>query len=327
MLILFPSGNFQVWHALMDRNVGACFLWALGLLGWAFAQPAWGLRAFDIHEGQTVYGAVETVVVREEQTLLDLARDHDLGYNQIIAANPSLDPWTPQPGISAALPLAFVLPQETLPEGIVINLAEMRLYYFLAEGGEGQVVTAPVGVGWEGFDTELGIYTIRSKVKDPIWFVPPSVRKEQPGLPAEVLPGPDNPLGGYILRFSRLAYGVHGTNRPWGIGRRVSHGCIRLYPEDISKLFAMVRSGTLVRVTYEPIKVGWADGRCWIQVYEDYARRVQDPLVEALMRVAVCETALGPLDLDLSAIQRALHEQSGLPVQVAQARQREPNGH
>ena len=228
------------------------------------------LNVFDLEDGRTVYGATRTVKAEHTQTLLDIARDHDLGYNQIVAANPGMDPWVPSENADVLLPTVFVLPRERLPSGIVVNLAEMRLYYFKSfEKGPSRFWTCPVGVGREGYSTELSIYTVFSKAKNPIWVIPPSVLKEDPELPPQIPPGPDNPLGKYILRFSRLSYGIHGTNRPWGVGRRVSHGCIRLYSEDIASLFPMVPIGTLVRIIYEPIKVGWAEDRCWLQVYQD----------------------------------------------------------
>ncbi len=155
------------------------------------------------------------------------------------------------------------------------------------------------------------------KAKDPIWVVPPSVLKEDPELPPQVPPGPDNPLGKYILRFSRLSYGIHGTNRPWGVGRRVSHGCIRLYSEDIASLFPLVPVGTLVRIIYEPIKVGWAEDKCWLQVYQDYENKIDDPLAAAFSGISACEQAIGPLKMDFKEIKKAIREQTGIPVPVA----------
>ncbi|MBW1965049.1 MAG: L,D-transpeptidase family protein, partial [Deltaproteobacteria bacterium] len=158
-----------------------------------------------------------TVKAEHTQTLLDIAKDNDLGYNQIVAANPGMDPWVPSEGANVIVPTVFVLPRGRLPFGIVVNLAEMRLYYFkFAKERPSRLWTCPVGVGREGYSTKLSIYTVFSKAKDPIWVVPPSVLKEDPELPPQVSPGPDNPLGKYILRFSRLSYGIHGTNRPWG---------------------------------------------------------------------------------------------------------------
>ena len=278
------------------------------------------LNFFDLERGRTVYGTLRTVKVGHKQTLLDIAKDHDLGYNQIVAANPGMDPWVPSEGACVVVPAVFVLPRGRLPSGIVVNLAEMRLYYFkFAEEGQSFFWTCPVGVGREGYSTELSIYTVFSKAKDPIWVAPPSVLEEDPKSPPRVPPGPDNPLGKYILRFSRLSYGIHGTNRPWGVGRRVSHGCIRLYSEDIAFLFPLVPVGTLVRIIYEPIKVGWAEDKCWLQVYQDYENKVDDPLAAAFSGISACEQAIGPVKMDLKEIKKAIREQTGIPVPVAWA--------
>ena len=284
------------------------------------APKADALKVFDLKNGRTVYGTLKTVKAGHQQTLLDIARDYDLGYNQIVAANPGVDPWVPSEGASVIVPTVFVLPSGRLPSGIVVNLAEMRLYYFESAGdGRSRFWTCPVGVGREGYSTELSIYTVFNKAEDPIWFVPPSVLEENPELPPQVPPGPDNPLGKYILRFSRLSYGIHGTNRPWGVGRRVSHGCIRLYSEDIASLFPLVPVGTLVRIIYEPIKVGWAEGKCWLQVYQDYENKIDDPLATAFSGISACEEAIGPIKVDLKKIKKAVREQTGIPVPVARA--------
>ncbi len=279
---------------------------------------------FLIKEGKTVYGKVLEVKVKEGETLLDIARQYDLGYNQIIAANPSIDPWTPPKGAKILVPKIFVLPSFRPPTGILVNLAEMRLYFFGEQTSSGQhLYTSPVGVGREGFTTALGVYTVLSKAKNPVWVVPPSVKKEEPDLPDRVPPGPENPLGGYIIRFSRLQYGIHGTNRPWGVGRRVSHGCIRLYPEDIAQLFPLVPVGALIQIDFQPIKAGWDvdTGQCWLQVFYDYEGKVKDPLAEALLAVDLCEQALGPLDIDLMAIKEAVKQMSGVPRVIAHVAQ------
>ncbi len=285
------------------------------------AHPkATAFNVFDLKEGRTVYGKLKRIKAERTQTLHDIAKDYDLGYNQIVAANPGIDPWVPSEGARVIVPTVFVLPKERLPFGIVVNLAEMRLYYFMsAKGGKSRFWTCPVGVGKEGYSTELSIYTVLSKTKDPIWVVPPSVLKEDPELPRSVLPGPENPLGKYILRFSRLSYGIHGTNRPWGVGRRVSHGCIRLYSEDIASLFPLVSVGTLVHIIYEPIKVGWAEDKCWLQVYQDYENNIDDPLAVVLSGISACEKVIGPLKIDFKKIKRAIKEQTGIPLPVAQA--------
>jgi L,D-transpeptidase ErfK/SrfK len=132
-----------------------------------------------------------------------------------------------------------------------------------------------------------------------------------------VLPGPDNPLGDFALRLSQMEYAIHGTNKPWGVGRRVSHGCIRMYPEDIAELYSVVPVGTIVHVIYEPIKIGWGEGKCWIQVFDDFDNRIDNPLSKVMGELSYYESAIGTLEVDLTALFRALKEKTGVPVAVA----------
>jgi len=278
---------------------------------------AFSLLFFKLIPNTSVYGQIKTVTVGDNDTLLDIARRYDLGYNQITLANPKVDPWLPKPGSKVLIPTKFILPNNHLASGIVVNLAEMRLYYFFKRHGQLMFATGPVGIAKEGFLTQLGLYTVRCKNKNPTWYVPPSVRKDEPDLPAEVPPGPDNPLGNYILRLSRLFYGIHGTNKPWGVGRRVSHGCIRMYPEDIKALFPLVPVGTLVQIIYQPIKVGWAKGRCWIQVFPDFNHTIKQPFFYALKLISDQQDIHGQLDINLTALKKAIKDQNGIPIVVA----------
>ncbi len=266
---------------------------------------------------RTLYGTTRWVKPNEKDTLLDIARDFDLGYNQITAANPKLDPWVPPKGGLVLVPSAILLPQERISAGIVVNLAEMRLYYFFSDGGWQYFLTAPIGIGREGFLTKLGVYTVKSKTANPTWVVPESIKEREPDLPAEVPPGPENPLGDYVFRLSKMQYAIHGTNQPWGIGRRVSSGCIRMYPEDVSILYPLVSVGTIVYVIYEPIKVGWADGKCWIQVFEDFDNRIDNLYFKAMSELSRWETAVGNFNIDFKALNRALDDKTGVPTAVA----------
>ncbi len=223
---------------------------------------------------QGVTGEAEAIRlhrVAAGESLIEIARQYDLGYKEIADANPHLDPFVPGAGATVTVPVRRIVPSEATPGTIVINLSERRLYYSYerARRGPPTLVTFPVGVASEGWVTPVGSYSVTEKEVNPVWRVPRSIRRERPYLPAAVTPGPDNPLGTRSLRLSSGPILIHGTNRPWGIGRRVSHGCIHLYPEDIVKLFALVRVGTPVKIVREPIKIGAQAGRVYVEVHSD----------------------------------------------------------
>jgi len=219
-----------------------------------------------------VVGYVQTTIATADDTLPDIARRFDLGYEEVVRANPGVDPWLPGAGRKIVLPTQFVLP-DAPPEGIVINVAAMRLYYFPPrKAGELQTVyTHPVGIGKIGWTTPEGVTKVTGKEKDPIWRVPESVRKEHlengDELPAVVPAGPDNPLGNRKFTLAWPTYLIHGTNKPYGVGMRSSHGCVRLYPEDVEPLFDMVPIGTKVRVVNQPFIFGWHQGVMYFQAY------------------------------------------------------------
>lgn len=283
---------------------------------------ALGMKQFCLETGREVYGYTEQRRLFSRTTLLDIARQNDLGFNQITAANPGIDPWVPYDGAGIIIPGTVILPEIRLAEGMVVNLAEMRLFFFTSsEYCNGVVYTCPVGTGKSGYSTRPGIYSIYQKKENPAWIPPPSVRAEDPDMPHYVPPGPENPLGRYVLRFSRHAYGIHGTNRPWGIGRRVSHGCIRLYPEDIQELFGMVETGSLVRVVYEPVKAGYDNGKCWLQVFDDFEHRVNDIQALAFEKLAGCSERIRrergwEMKFDMNLIRKTVEEKRGIAVPV-----------
>ena len=269
-------------------------------------------------------GAMRHVVADYEDTLLDLARANGLGYVEMIAANRGIDPWVPGEDTRVVLPTAHILP-DAEREGLVVNLAEHRLYYFGPPGTE--PVTFPLGVGREGWGTPLGTTEIVRKKERPTWFPPESIRAEKPDLPKAVPPGPHNPLGSHALYFAWPSYLIHGTNRPWGIGRRVSHGCIRLYPEDITQLYELVPIGAPVQVISQAIKIGWHDGELFVEAHPEAEQA--DELestgeitsvdarsrVDALYRITTLAGAARER-LDWQLIRRAFEERSGIPVQV-----------
>ena len=209
------------------------------------------------------FGETEIYKAAFEDTLIHLARNNKLGFVELRAANPTLDPWIPGAGARIVLPRQHILP-EAPRKGLVINLAEMRVYYFKTPGE--QPLTFPISIGRDGLNTPVGKTSIVRKKEGPTWRPTARMRKEDPELPASVPPGPDNPLGTHALYFGWPQYAMHGTNKPYGIGRRVSSGCIRMYPEDITELFPMVPVGTRVTVVDQPVKVGWVEDKLFIEV-------------------------------------------------------------
>jgi L,D-transpeptidase ErfK/SrfK len=213
-------------------------------------------------EGYDVIGTVSTITARYEDTLVDVARRHGLGYYEIVQANPDVNPWLPGEGTEIVLPSQFVLPPGPR-QGLVLNLAEYRMYYFPepSNGKPAYVYTYPMSIGRMDWETPLGKTKIIAMAKNPTWYVPQSVRDEHAAegdpLPRIVPPGRDNPLGTRALRLGLPGYLIHGTNRPAGVGMRVSHGCVRMFPEDIEFLFERIRVNTAVRIINAPVKIGW----------------------------------------------------------------------
>ena len=264
---------------------------------------------------RTVIGSKRYHIVKDGETLLDLARQYDLGYNEIVLANPNLDPWVPDVGALVVIPQERIIP-DAPDNGIVINIPEMRLYYFFSANGKKKVKTYPLGIGREGASTPVGVFRISSIEKNPTWDVPASIRRERPELPAAIPPGPENPLGTHWLRLSNTSYGIHGTHRPLGVGRRVSHGCIRLYPEDIVKLASSVKIGTPVRILKQTVKFGFNEGSIYVEV--------EDPLKKASEKKSMLKYAVDNLRkqnllgrIDMNALQKAINDPRGFPVKIS----------
>jgi len=269
---------------------------------------------------RTVIGQVSVYQPEKGDTFFDLARYFDLGYNELQDANPEVDEWIPghfdKPVI---VPQQWVLPSGTY-NGIVINIPEMRLYYYraAAKGAARTVITFPVGLGREEWKTPIGKFTVGEKTVNPAWVIPQSIRKERiadRGYSETMIPGgdPTNPLGKYRMRLSLDLFGIHGTNIPWGVGMLVSHGCVRLYPEDIEKLFPMVPKGTTGAFVYQPIKVGMTDGRVFVEVHKDlYGMK---PGMYRETRAMLEQHGFMSL-VDEDKLRVAVLAQSGIPVDV-----------
>ena len=224
---------------------------------------------FELSADSDVIGEIQVINAQHEDTFIKLARRYNLGYEELIQANPSVDPWLPGEGTEIVLPTYFVLPK-TPRQGIVLNLPELRLYYY-PDGESGRVITHPISIGRMEWRTPLGRSEIVSKTLNPTWYPPESIREEHAAdnrfLPKVVPPGPDNPLGNHALRLSLPGYLIHGTNKPSGLGMRVTHGCIRMFPEDIEALFEDVPIGTPVRIVNQPYKLGWTDDGFYLEAH------------------------------------------------------------
>jgi len=237
---------------------------------------------FVLEPQQSVVGIPQVVFASNEDTLSDLARAYGLGYDELIAANPDVDPWLPGENTPVLLPTQFILP-DVPREGIVLNIATKRLFYFptVAEGQAPVVKTYPIGIGRVGWETPLGVTQVTAKAKDPHWFVPLSVRQEHAELgdplPSVIPPGPDNPLGHRVLKLEMPGYLIHGTNQPYGVGMRISHGCVRLYPENIEYLYELVEIGEPVAIINEPFLMGQLDGHWYFEAHAPLEDDVVSP--------------------------------------------------
>ena len=259
--------------SLIDRSMTRIF----ACLAFVAAQSAWMApvcaETFWLpRDGDSVVGHLQGAIAEHEDTMLDIGRRFNVGYEELKLANPGVDPWIPGEGTLIVVPSRYVLP-DAPKEGIVLNLAEMRLYYYPdpMNAPRRRVVTHPISIGQEGWSTPLGTSWISAKVANPAWYPPESIRKEAEAegepLPKMVPPGPDNPLGTHALRMGNTAYLIHGTNKPYGLGMRVSHGCVRMYPEDIISMYEMVPVDTPVHVVNQPVKAGWRDGVLYVEVH------------------------------------------------------------
>jgi L,D-transpeptidase ErfK/SrfK len=255
----------------LTRRAAAVGIFALVLV---HAQLAHSTVYRLANKDDAVFGEDQTITTVYEDTLYDLAAKYSLGSEELTRVNPGVDPWLPGAGTKIVVPGRHILPPGP-HEGIVVNLPEHRLYYFPKpkRGQPQEVITYPVSIGKMDWRTPLGLTHVIAKQKDPYWYPPESVRKEHTEagdpLPARVPPGPDNPLGQYAMRLAAGGgtYLIHGTNNPIAVGLPVTHGCIRMYPDDVAALFPLVPVGTPVRLINEPIKVAWVDGELLLEAH------------------------------------------------------------
>jgi len=262
----------------------------------------------DMGSEHSVIGFFQYHNVAYKETLLDVARNYGLGYNEIALYYPEIDPWVPKTDTRLTIPTRWVLPP-TQYEEVVINIPEMRIYFFMKKIG--MVKTYPIGLGREGFETPVGACRVVERQTKPTWVPPPSAREQYGSAP--VPPGPDNPLGDYWVGLSAEHIGIHGTNRPWGVGREVSRGCIRLYPEHISQFYEEVSVGNRVEIIYEPVKVGIENGLIYLEVHPDIYGQIPDLFQHA-------ETLIKQKGLwehvEQDEVVRCVEEKNGVPFPV-----------
>ena len=323
--MVFPLLSRAVRRHVRFRLCSSSVVFALAAVSTGLPAAA---AEYPLEPGQKTVGEATRYTVKEGEVFGDIARQFDIGYTELVTANPGVNPWVPGAGRTITIPTVHVLP-DAPREGIVINLAQWRLFYF-PPGGD-RVETHPITIGFVGKNTPVGATRVVSKEPNPTWYPPASIRSEEPDLPAAVPPGPDNPLGAFALHLGWKNYLIHGTNKPDSIGRAVSHGCMRLYPEDVEKLFGEVGVGTPVHTVQEPATTGWQGDALYVQVYPSKSQTEEidtmqpvtsDPAtgVEAVVRAAAGNYA----DLiDWNAVRRAAQQRTGMAVKVAD---RSPGG-
>lgn len=276
---------------------------------------------FSIAGRREVVGDLAVVESRQNDTLSDLARHFGLGFTDITSANPKLEAWALAENQAVLLPLQFILP-EAPRNGIVLNLANMRMFYY--PKGQERVLTYPVGIGRDGWNTPLGATKIVAKKANPAWTVPESIHREHrllgDPLPKVIPSGPDNPLGYYAMPLGFSGYLIHGTNKPYGIGMQVSHGCVQLYPEDVEVLFDQVNVGTDVRIVHQPYLAGWDEGVLYVEAHQPLekwtkqTKQLQKALRSKLEKLAAEKNAV----VDWSRVDEVLLRANGVPTPVLQ---------
>lgn len=323
--MLLMNGNKLINYSCIEVLLtGICFIL------WPALLPA---AAYQLPEaGGNLVGEIQTTIVNEQDTLLDIARVYGLGFNEITAANPGIDPWLPKAGTQVVLPTQFILPDGPR-KGIVVNLAEMRLYYFpeTQDGQVEEVITFPIGIGRQGWETPVGEYHVLQKLENPSWTMPTSVYEEaveNGNKPNRLVPpGPDNPLGEFAIQLNADSLLIHGTNMPFSIGMRVSRGCLRLYPEDIRSLVGVVKKGTMVHIVEEPYKVSYEKETLFIEAHEPvgFNKKLNGmnmtPLVSKVIKSGI--DGITPIQWDEIMNQAGMH--SGVPIAVSENIARKDN--
>ena len=276
--------------------------------------------------GEDVVGEVQVIKAKYEDTFADIGTANDFGYLEMVAANPGVDPWLPGAGTDIVLPSRFILPPGPR-EGIVINLAEYRMYYY--PKGQGVVYTYPLGIGREGWGSPVASTTITAKTPNPTWTPPASIRKEHAAegdiLPAVVPAGPDNPLGPFKFTLGTPGYLIHGSDKKFGIGMRVSHGCFRMLNQNVLELAKIAPVGTPVRIINEPYKFGVRGGKIYLEAHaplDDHGEpSVVDKHTQVINALLKRDDLKDDARLDWDAVREVVAAEDGLPVEIATARE------
>ena len=291
------------------------FLWSAGVIWWSQAFSA----SYVVEKDSDIVGEVRYHKVGDEDSLYSLAEKYNLGILELMAANPGVDPWVPPKNSVVKIPSIYILPRD-MRKGIVINLSELRLFYFKDKN---TVITFPVGIGREGWQTPVGKTKIALKRKNPVWIPTKSILEENPNLPKIVPAGPDNPLGKYALNLGWPSFAIHGTNKPYGIGQRSSHGCIRMYPSDIEELFKAVKTGTKVTITDDSYKLGWRDGVLYLestptqeQLDAIADRKTPETIIPSEIYTQIEEMVGDDENIDWNLVDNAIIMRSGSPVAI-----------
>ncbi len=287
----------------------------------SLAAPA-AAAEFQMSPQDKAVGSVSSYEVRPSDNLMDVARSLDLGFTQLMAVNLGINPWLPPAGTRITVPDFYLLPNAP-HQGIVIDLPAQRLFYF--PPGKKSVETYPIGIGMIGAQTPVGPTKITRKEPNPTWIPTASIRAEFPDLPASIPPGPDNPLGEFALHLGWPSYLIHGTNKPDAVGRNVSHGCIRLYPEDIDRLFHEVSVGTPVRVVDDEVKLAWVGNDLYMEIHPtkeqadevDVDGKLTPVPAPADLQTRIAAIAGDRMDrVDWDIVHRVAEQRTGVPTKI-----------
>ena len=276
-----------------------------------------------LSQSSDIIGKEVKYTVREKETLIDIARKFDISFADIMSANGRIDPWLPKINRKILIPKRHIMPS-VKRDGIIINLGDLRIYFYK---NHLLIGTYPIRIGRSGWETPLGLAEVIEKKIDPFWIPPDSVREEDPSLPKIVAPGEENPLGTRAIYLSMPSYLIHGTNKPYGVGMKVSHGCIRMYPEDVESLFDLVEVGTKVNIINEPIKVGWHNNDLYIEVHqlpayasekntlENKDRRNLYPLATTMVQKVA---GVNITEVDWQVVFKSVIEAKGIPTKISE---------